>query len=122
MPTRVLLVEDEDLVRTYMTRLVNSLGCTVTAVGRAQSAIDLLAKGEKFDLLLADVVLSGGISGKHLAETVLLDHPEMPMLLVSGYPLDVVAPDGIPAAHIAFLRKPFRKRELAQKFVELLDR
>lgn len=119
---RVLLVEDEDLVRTYMTTLVTAMGCTAKAVARAQPALDLLAQGEKFDLLLADVVLPDGISGKHLAETVLRDHPDMPVLLVSGYPVDIVAPNGIPAARIAFLRKPFRKRELAQKFAELLDR
>ena len=121
-PARVLLVEDEALVRTYMTTLVTALGCTVEAVARAQPALDLLATGEKFDLLLADVVLPDGISGKQLAETVLRDHPDMPVLLVSGYPVDVVAPDDIPAARIAFLRKPFRKRELARKFAELLDR
>lgn len=119
---RVLLVEDEELVRTYMTTLVTSLGCTATAVDRAQPAIDLLARGETFDLLLSDVVLPGGISGMHLAKTVLRDHPEMPMLLVSGHPVDVVAPDGMPAGRIAFLRKPFRKRELAQTLSELLDR
>lgn len=98
------------------------MGCTATAVAQAQPAIDLLTRSEKFDLLLADVVLPGGISGMHLAEIVLRDHPEMPVLLVSGHPFDIVAPDGMPAGRIAFLRKPFRKRELARTLAELIDR
>lgn len=121
IPARILIVEDDDLVRHYTSTLVSSLGyVVVAAVPLAREALDLLAAGEPVDLLMTDLVMPGGTNGRQLAESVLRDHSEMPILLVSGYEANLSTYDTPPAARLAFLRKPFRKLDLAKSLSALL--
>ncbi len=118
---RILIVEDDDLVRDYISILVSSLGYEVAAaVPRTREALDLLAAGEQIDLLLTDVVMAEGINGRQLADTVLRDHPDIAILMVSGNHHDLSMRDTLQAGHTAFLRKPFRKHELAESLSALL--
>lgn len=117
---RILIVEDHEQVREYTCMLVRSLGFDVVAEPRAANAIERLHAGEKFDLLLSDVVMPGGMNGRNLAETVLETWPDLPVLLVSGHSEDITAHNRPLAPQIAFLRKPFRKRDLAERLARLL--
>jgi signal transduction histidine kinase/CheY-like chemotaxis protein len=117
---RILVVDDEDHVRDYICMIVRSLGYEVEAEARATTALARLRGDEPFDLLLSDVVMPGGVSGRQLAAIVLAEQPDLPVLLVSGHAEEIAAPDVQINPRIGFLRKPFRKRELAQRLVDML--
>jgi CheY-like chemotaxis protein len=117
---RILVVDDEDQVREYLCMIVQSLGYEVEAEPLATTALVRLRAGEPFDLLLSDVVMPGGVNGRQLAEMMLEERPGLPVLLMSGYSEEIAAPDGQLDPRIGFLRKPFRKSDLAQKLAGML--
>lgn len=119
---RILIVEDDAQVREYTRMLVGSLGFDVVDEPRAANALERLRTGEEFDLLLSDVVMPGSTSGRQLAEIVLKEWPDLPVLLVSGHTEDISTLNWPLAPHIAFLRKPFRKRELADQLTRMVPR
>ncbi|TGD60900.1 hybrid sensor histidine kinase/response regulator [Tabrizicola sp. WMC-M-20] len=117
---RILVVDDEDQVREYLSMVVQSLGYEVESEPLATTALIRLRAGEPFDLLLSDIVMPGMVSGRQLAEMMLEERPGLPVLLVSGHSEEFTAADGQLDPRIGFLRKPFRKRELAQRLEEML--
>lgn len=117
---RILLVEDEEQVREYICMIVRSLGYAVVAERAAAPALERLRAGENFDLLLSDIVMPGEINGRQLAELVLVEHAALPVLLVSGHADDISSPEGQLDQRIGFLRKPFRKSDLARRLAEML--
>ncbi|MCC5968532.1 MAG: PAS domain-containing protein [Pararhodobacter sp.] len=117
---RILVVEDHAQVRDYTCALVRSMGFEVVAEPDAVRALARLRAGERFDILLSDVVMPGGMSGRNLAETVHTEWPDLPVLLVSGHTDELLALDPQLAPHIAFLRKPFRKHDLADRLARML--
>ncbi len=117
---RILVVDDEDHVRDYICMVVQSLGYEVEAEPRAIKALERLRAGEAFDLLLSDVVMPGGMSGQQLAAAVLAERPGLPVLLISGHAEEIAAPDVQLDPRIGFLRKPFRKSELAHRLADML--
>ncbi|NYS25502.1 PAS domain-containing protein [Rhodobacteraceae bacterium 2376] len=117
---RVLVVEDEDQVREYICMLLKSLEYKVEAEARATSALARLRADEPFDLLISDVVMPGGIDGRQLAETILEERPELPILLVSGHSEEIATSGGKLDPRISFLRKPFRRSTLQELLQELL--
>ncbi len=118
----ILLVEDQDIVRDYMTGLLESLGYDVTASGTVDEAASLLASDTDFDLVFSDIVLPGGKSGLDLAKRVEVLRPDLPIIFTSGYH---EAADG-PGAKLQegrnFLRKPFRRNELVTLLQRALPR
>ncbi|MEJ0071131.1 MAG: ATP-binding protein [Pseudomonadota bacterium] len=106
-----LVVEDQSEVRTVVADMLHDLGYRTIAAGDGVQALWQLREGEKIDLLLADIVLPGGMSGIELARHAKLVHPDLKVLLTSGYDGDIVAP---PADQgLAVLRKPFARGALA---------
>src|SRR5690606_30628051 len=69
----VLVVEDNTEVADIATALLNELGYQVTRVASAQTALDVLATGERFDLVFSDVVMPGGMNGIELAQQIRKD-------------------------------------------------
>ncbi len=101
----MLVVEDEAIVRTLLERMVTQLGYEVCTAESGKHALELIAAGERFDLLLTDVVMPG-MSGQELAERALELAPETKVLYMSGYSVDGAGDD--------FLAKPFDADELAR--------
>lgn len=116
---RILVVEDEEQVRDYISLIVESLGYQVEAEPRAATALIRLRSGEPFDLVLSDVVMPGGVSGRELAEVVLNERQGLPVLLVSGHAEEIADTNRQMDSRIGFLRKPFRKIDLERKLVEM---
>ena len=117
---RILIVEDEPQVREFTKMIVESLGYRAVAVSHAAPALDLLKADAPFDVLLSDIVMPGGMSGRQLAHAALTLRPDLPVLLVSGHSEEMATRDDLMDPRIAFLRKPFRGRELANRLAELL--
>ncbi len=114
---RLLLVEDDVSVAVVALELLESLGLEVRAVETAPQALDLL-KREKFDMMLSDVVMPGGMTGIELARACSRDYPDMRVVLTSGYAgedVDAALAD----APWPFLRKPYSGEQLARILGEL---
>ena len=117
----ILLVEDEDGVRTMTRRILVRLGYDVLAAGDAASAIELATAREgRVDLLLTDVVMPNG-GGRVVAEALRERWPSIPVLYMSGYLDDAVLRHGIETAHDRLLQKPFTMPALARRVREVLD-
>ena len=114
----VLIVEDEEIVRTLLERLVVGFGYLVQSVPNGDEALQLIEGGARFDLLLTDMVLPG-MSGRELAEQVAAVAPAIKILLMSGYDEDEVNLRG--AGTSDYLAKPFTPGELAARVRSALD-
>jgi len=118
----VLLVEDEEPVRSVTTLLLEALGYRVLQAENGQDALRLFeASREKIDLLMADVVMPD-LSGREVAEALQAMDPYLKVLFQSGYTDDTLVRRGILRAEVAFLKKPFSLDDLARKVREVLDR
>ncbi|MEX2616166.1 MAG: ATP-binding protein [Alphaproteobacteria bacterium] len=118
---RILLVEDDDLVREYVFNQLERLGYTVTAARNGSEALAILEGGKPFDLLFTDVVMPGGMSGKELAERVNDLRPGMPVLFTSGYAESAIVHQGRLDQGVVLLAKPYTIAELARKVASALN-
>jgi signal transduction histidine kinase/CheY-like chemotaxis protein len=109
-----LLVDDEELVRMSTADMLNDLGFEVIEAGSAEEALHFLRAGQAPDLLVTDHLMPG-MSGADLAREVRLLHPDLPVLVISGY----AEVEGI-APNVPRLTKPFRNADLAASLSELL--
>lgn len=114
----LLLVEDDDAVRTISLIALENAGFKVLAADSAASAI-ALAKPQiaQVDLLITDVVMPR-MGGRELVEAIHALRADIPVLYISGYTKDRVPQDG---ARVGFLQKPFTPLALARKAREVLD-
>jgi signal transduction histidine kinase/ActR/RegA family two-component response regulator len=118
----VLVVEDEDVLRNLVQRILVVHGYTVFAAPNGRDALDLLRDGARgAHLLLTDIVMPQ-MTGLQLAEETRRLRPELPTLFMSGYP-DLADPTG---SHIPrgadLLCKPFTSDALARAVRQALDR
>jgi nitrogen-specific signal transduction histidine kinase len=117
----VLLVEDEDTLRTLCERILGDLGYQVMPARNGAEAIAVAQKyGERIDLLLTDVVMPG-MSGRELATQLVLHHPEMQVLFMSGYTDDAIGKHGVLDEGVSFIGKPYTPSALARKVRKVLD-
>jgi CheY-like chemotaxis protein len=117
----ILLVEDEDGVRTLTRQLLQKQGYTVLETRHGGEALLLCERHNgPIHLLLTDVVLSQ-ISGRELAQRLALIRPDMRVLFMSGYSEDAIVQHGVLASGHAFLQKPFTAEGLGSKIREVLD-
>jgi CheY-like chemotaxis protein len=118
----ILLVEDEAMVRELAQRVLVSQGYNVLEAGDSVEAqLICAAYEESIHLLLTDVVIPGGMSGPQLVEKLILLHPEIKVLYMSGYTENAIIHYGVLDPGIAFLPKPFVPVELIRKVREVLD-
>ncbi|HEX2552920.1 MAG TPA: PAS domain S-box protein [Microvirga sp.] len=118
---RVLLVEDEPQVLQFVSAQLVGLGYDVTAVSAGPDALDLLREDSRFDLLFTDVVLPRGMSGVELASQARQIRPGIKVLLTSGYPEEVFEHHGSPERGTLLLRKPYKRKDLAETLRKVLD-
>ena len=117
----VLLVEDEETLRTLCERILGGLGYRVLPAGDGAEAIALAKKyGDRIDLLLTDVVMPG-MNGSELATQLVLHHPEMKVLFMSGYTDDAITRHGVLDEGVSFIGKPYTPVALARKVREVID-
>lgn len=107
---RILLVEDDHAVAAVAMDLLKSMGMDVTAAETAPHALDILKK-KRFDLMLTDIVMPGGMTGVELARQAAVDHPAMRIVLTSGYAGDDVD-EALKDAPWPFLSKPYSAEQL----------
>jgi two-component system, cell cycle sensor histidine kinase and response regulator CckA len=117
----ILLVEDEEVVRKYVRRALESHGYTLLEAQNGLEALDMAAKAaEPIHLLLTDVVMPG-MSGRKLAEAMTGLQPGLKILFMSGYTDDAIVHHGVLDDDAEYLQKPFSPLQLARKVREVLD-
>jgi PAS domain S-box-containing protein len=117
----LLLVEDDNAVRTIALHILRSCGYTLLEASNGFEAIKIVQKHVgPIDLVVSDVVMPH-LSGRQLAERLEAIRPGLKILFVSGYTDDSVVRHGVIADDVAFLQKPFTPTMLAQKVREVLD-
>ena len=118
----ILVVEDNDLVRTHATLLLERLGYKVVAACNGREALQILERRDThFDLLFTDVVMPGGINGPQLAELAAKLRPDLPVLFTSGYTENAIVHHGRSDQGVQLLNKPYRCDALAAKIRLVLD-
>ena len=118
-PRRVLLAEDQPMVRSVVERLLGQLGCLVSSTSSADEAIAWLERSPPPDLVLTDVVMPGR-SGVDLAERVRERYPGVAVIAMSGYLGSEDLAARLEALSVPLLRKPFTPDDLAQILGEQL--
>jgi two-component system cell cycle sensor histidine kinase/response regulator CckA len=118
----ILLVEDEDGVRSLIQLLLQRNGYRVLEAHNAEQALQMAESHEdRIHLLLTDLMLPR-LGGRELAERVTALRPETKCLFMSGYTDDSVLKSGILDNQTPFLQKPFSMEALLQKIRDVLGR
>ena len=116
----LLLVEDEDALRTTIGSFLRSRGYTVLEARSGDHALSAASDFDgTIDLLITDVVMPR-MGGRELSEVLQSSHPRMKQIFMSGYTDDAVVRYGIRDAGVMFLQKPFSMTTLAQRVREAL--
>ncbi len=117
----ILVVEDEEAVRTMIRRALERQGYVVLAASGAAAAIETAERySGPIDLLLTDVVMPDR-GGRELADAIRARRPGLRVVYMSGYTDDAVVRHGIETSTDAFLQKPFSPSLLSRKLRSVLD-
>jgi two-component system cell cycle sensor histidine kinase/response regulator CckA len=117
----VLLVEDDDKLRSVLCAGLHTHGYTVLEARDGREALKVCEESrQRVQLLVADVVLPL-FSGRELADLLRAARPDLKVLLMSGYGRDCLISPGRPRGEKNFLEKPFTLTALLQKMREVLD-
>ena len=116
----ILLVDDEDSLRTVIVDLLTHLGYHILSAAGGDEALALAAEYPgKIDLLLTDVVMHP-LSCPVLAEKLTRHRPDMKVIFISGYAATALAPDGVLKPGTVLVNKPFTMKILSAKLREVL--
>jgi PAS domain S-box-containing protein len=117
----ILVVEDDALVRNYVTAQLRNLGYRIHVAANAAEALAMVDAGTPFELLFTDVVMPGAMNGRQLAQEVLKRRPQARVLFTSGYTEEAAMRQGHLDQGVNLLSKPYRKAELARKVRDALE-
>jgi len=115
-PGTVLLVDDETLVRASTAAMLADLGFRVVEAQSAEEALRRLDEEMQVDILVTDHLMPG-MTGTQLAGAARAQHPDLPVLIVSGY----AESEGV-SPEFTRLTKPYRQAEMAERLAELLPK
>ena len=115
---RILLAEDDRVMREYLTRALERSGYAVSAVDRGTAALPLI-QAERFDLLLTDIVMPE-MDGIELARRATELDPDIKVMFITGFAAVALNPDSQTPKDAKVLSKPFHLRELVNEVEKLL--
>jgi len=118
----ILLVEDEQSLRVLVRNVLTRLGYRVLEATTGNTAIDVWREHrQEIRLLLTDLVMPDGMTGKQLAEALLKENPQLKVIYSSGYSRDIAGQGFVLQDGVNFLSKPFQAAKLAQTVRNSLD-
>ncbi|HSF12886.1 MAG TPA: response regulator, partial [Erythrobacter sp.] len=117
---KVLLVEDEDMVRAVAERALARAGYEVTACANGEEGLAAITEGKgQFDIVVSDVVMPG-MDGPAMVRAIRAKLPTMPVLFMSGYAEEQLRRD-IDIADMHFIPKPFSVAAIGDKVGAVLQ-
>jgi CheY-like chemotaxis protein len=118
----ILLVEDEPALRTLVRTVLTRLGYRVLEAASGLAALEVWkAHREEIKLLLTDMVMPDGISGRELSQRLLAEKPDLKVIYTSGYSQEITGHDFPLQEGENFLAKPFQATKLAKVIRVRLD-
>ncbi len=117
----ILLVEDNEALRSMATSALEEGGYRVLAAGSGREALTLASTGARIDLLLTDVIMPA-MNGPRLAERICTQRPLLPVLFMSAFSDETLAERAGLIAGNALLKKPFALEELLTRVAQTLRR
>lgn len=115
----ILLVEDNDLVRTMIEQVLEGYGYNVVSVEEPSQALTVMGS-KHIDVLLTDVVMPE-MNGPELHEQIRKIHPHIKVLYMSGYTDDVIVLQGVLKQGVNFIQKPFAINDLLIKLDKSIE-
>jgi CheY-like chemotaxis protein len=117
----ILVVEDDEDVRSYIREILRDMNYHVLDAADAQSGAELIEReGGKVDLILTDVVLPGK-NGRQFADEAQALYPNIKVLFMTGYSRNAIVHQGRLDRGVALVQKPLTQSALVAKIRELLD-
>ena len=118
----MLVVEDETPLRQLVSSVLQRYGYKVLEANSGVDALPIwLEHQHDIRLLLTDMVMPHGVSGRELVERLRGDKPTLKVIYSSGYSLAVVGTDMVLREGLNFLQKPYNPRKLAKAVRDCLD-
>jgi two-component system cell cycle sensor histidine kinase/response regulator CckA len=109
---RILIVEDEDMVRAVTEQALLRQGYEVETANDGAQALEMFATGKRYDLVVSDVVMPN-LDGPSMARRLRETYGEIRLLFISGYAEEQLR-ESISLDNVAFLAKPFSVRQIAE--------
>jgi two-component system cell cycle sensor histidine kinase/response regulator CckA len=109
---RVLIVEDEDMVRAVAERALVRQGYVVETASDGEQALELFAEGKRYDLIVSDVVMPN-MDGPTMARNLRETYGDIRLLFMSGYAEEQLR-ETISLDNVSFLAKPFSVQQIAE--------
>jgi DNA-binding NtrC family response regulator len=116
----ILIVDDDRVVLSSCERILESEGYGTSLTSSVKEALETL-EGKNFDLLLVDVIMPE-YDGMYLIGNVRKNRPDLPILVMSGYPTPETISSGLRMGATHFIAKPFTPDELIQAVHKALGR
>jgi CheY-like chemotaxis protein len=110
---RILLIEDEPRAAALLKGLLEHDGHSVVHVPTAEQAIPMAARFLP-ELVISDYYLPGGMNGAEAAQHIRLMIPSAHLIMVTGYPLEEVIAQSLPAKPLAVFEKPVEYEPLSR--------
>jgi CheY-like chemotaxis protein len=112
---KILVVEDEPSLRILVRKVLERNGYVVLEAASGAAAMELWdADKPQIDLLLTDMVMPDGVSGRQLAERLKADNPGLKVLYTSGYSTELLGKDLALKEGLNFLQKPYPQAKLVE--------
>ena len=122
---RVLIMDDEEVVRDVAAKSLKRLGFDVDLVHNGSEALaryrEALDSGRPFDVVILDLTVPGGMGGKETVQELLKINPNVKTLICSGYSNDRAVANYAEFGFSGVVAKPFRPKELAQAVQNLIS-
>lgn len=117
----IFVVEDDEAVRQYLVTVLSRLGYTVLQAADGPAALKIIAAAGAIDLLLTDVVLPRGLSGRDVAIAFRERYATAGVIYSSGYTREILNHRGQLDEGVVLMNKPYQIQFLAQRVREVLD-
>lgn len=116
----ILVVEDDDATRMAICEILDLMGYSVINVSDGVQAIDVLAKKDgEIDLILSDLVMPN-MGGRDLYDHVTENHPDIKVILMTGYPLGGHTRELLDRSRVTWLQKPLSSEAVSRAVKEML--
>ena len=122
---RILVMDDEDMVRNVIDRMLGQCGCTASFARDGREMIELYRKGMEsgrpFDAVIIDLIIAGGMGGKEAVQKLLEVDPHANAIVSSGYSEDLVMSNFREFGFKGVLAKPYNLSELGKVLSEVIS-
>ena len=113
-------MEDDERVRQLTIKRLKLIGYQVLEAHDGPSALEVLRRGDKVDLVFTDLIMPGGLSGREVAIRAREMKPGIKVMLTSGYAEELVHGDDLQRERLKVLRKPYQQADLVAALRDVL--